>query len=79
MGGTLLTIAGTGFGLDTSTLAVDIDGTPCNIASHNSTHITCWTSPPPVGSLAISDGDGSYSVADAGHRFRGNFYVHSFM
>ncbi len=48
MGGTLLTIVGTGFGIDRSDmkLVVDIDGRPCEVVKHSQTEIQCWTREP---------------------------------
>ena len=43
LGGSLLTIYGTGFSSDPYEVEVDIDNLPCEIRSTNSTHISCET------------------------------------
>ena len=67
MGGTLLTLVGTGFGIDRSDmkLVVDIDGTPCEVIKRSQTEIQCWTREP-------SDKD-EYNTAQ-GFRYQGRVW-----
>ena len=73
-GGTLLKITGTGFGIATSTLTIDIDGIPCEVVKHTPEEINCWTQPPPLGSKVIVDDSQGYSAVEDGYRFIGMFY-----
>ena len=70
-GGTLLTVTGTGFGSNARDVEVDVNSIPCQVMSHNNTHIRCWTGRPHDGDLSIADEDGDYHVTDGGYRFRG--------
>ena len=60
-GGTLITIKGRGFGNDPTLVAVDIDGTPCNVVSVTTDTLTCHTTKPPADSKAV------VNVSTAGH------------
>ena len=73
-GGTLVTIAGSGFGTNVSDIEVDVNGIPCDVHSLNTTHISCWTGRPHDNDPSIAHEDGSYSVTDGGYRFRGISY-----
>ena len=70
-GGTLLTIQGTGFGINTDDISVDVDGIPCQIVSHSASKIQCWTGRPPAGSPAVASDNNRYPITDRGYRFRG--------
>lgn len=71
-GGTLITITGSSFGTNVSTIEVDVDGIPCHVITHNMTHVTCWSGLPHNNDLSIADADGTYSITASGYRFRGN-------
>ena len=73
-GGSLVTIAGSGFGTNVSDIEVDVNGIPCDVHSLNTTHISCWTGRPQDNDPSIAHEDGSYSVTDGGYRFRGISY-----
>ena len=76
-GGTLITVSGSGFGTSVSDIEVDVDGIPCQVMSHNMTHIQCWTGRPHDNDLSVADSDGGYSVTESGHRFRGDVHSHT--
>ena len=71
LGGTLLTVTGSGFGINQEDIEVDVDGTPCQILSQNMTHIHCWTGRPHDDALSVADDNGDFSVTASGHRFKG--------
>lgn len=74
-GGTLITVTGSGFGTNVSDIEIDVNGIPCQVMSHNSTHIQCWTGRPHDNDPSIADNDGYYySITESGHRFKGDFY-----
>ena len=64
LGGTLLRITGTGFGIDRPDmkLTVDIDGTSCEVVEHTPKEILCWTTKP----SSTSNND-----AEQGYRYLG--------
>ena len=70
-GGTLITVTGTGFGLDPADVEVDIDGTQCTVTSSSPTEIQCVTGRPPQGSPAIATAQDTYPAVDDGYRFKG--------
>ena len=72
LGGTLLTIKGTGFGINPAAVEVDIDGIPCTVVSVSPTLVTCRTGMPPDGSPALASVNMSYPSVQKGYRFKGN-------
>ncbi len=64
IGGTLLRITGTGFGIDREDMevTVDVDGSSCEVIEHNPTEILCWTTQP----SSSNDDD-----VEQGHRYLG--------
>ena len=70
-GGTLITITGLGFGTNVLEVEVDVDGIPCQVMSHNLTHILCWTGRPHDNNLSVANSDGNHVITESGHRFRG--------
>ena len=76
-GGTKITISGTGFGIDTSKVSVDVDGISCTIVSHTKTEIECLTGEPSENSPAVAKADETYPEVENGYRFRGTSTVHT--
>ena len=74
LGGTLLTIEGSGFGINQDDLEGDIDGIPCSIESFSQSAITCTTGRPPDGSPALSNATLSYPSVQSGYRFKGDTF-----
>lgn len=76
-GGTKITISGTGFGIDTSKVSVDVDGISCTVISHTQTEIQCLTGEPNESSPAIAEADETYSTVENGYRFKGTSVIHT--
>lgn len=70
MGGTLLTITGTGFGIERSDMKiqVDVNGVPCEVIEHDQREIKCWTDKHDSGSETVE-----------GYRYLGKHFCGLFM
>ena len=69
LGGELVTITGSGFGLSCG-MSVDIDGVPCEVIRSSFSEVKCVTGAAPEGHAAVSE-DGIYPSVQEGYRFKG--------
>ena len=69
LGGELVTITGSGFGLSCG-MSVDIDGVPCEVVRSSFSEVKCVTGAAPEGHAAVSE-DGTYPTVQEGYRFKG--------
>ncbi len=52
-GGTMITVAGVGFGSDASLISATINGNPCTVRSANYSHFVCETPSNPLGTFSV--------------------------
>ena len=72
LGGELVTITGSGFGLSCG-MSVDIDGVPCEVIRSSFNEVKCVTGAAPEGHAAVSE-DGTYPTVQEGYRFKGEVH-----
>ena len=69
LGGELVTITGSGFGLSCG-MSVDIDGVPCEVIRSSFSEVKCVTGAAPEDHVAVSE-DGIYPTVQEGYSFKG--------